>query len=260
MPNLVPLEDVEVSKYLERAFRKAKLSFMTKTSVTKVENDGEICKVYLSTAKGEQVLEAEKVLSAVGVVANIENIGIEELEIATERGKIVVDDYYQSSVEGIYAIGDVIATPSLAHIASAEAICCVEKICGLSPEPIDYSLTPSCIYTQPEIASVGMSEAQAIEKGYELRIGKFPYTASGKATAMGNKDGFIKLIFDKETDHLLGAHFIGTNVTEMLTEASIAMKLGATAKQIISTIHPHPTLNEAVMEAAAAAHGEAVHI
>ncbi|MFI3322960.1 MAG: dihydrolipoyl dehydrogenase [Rikenellaceae bacterium] len=260
LPNLVPLEDEEVSKYLERAFRKAKLPFMTKTSVTKVETDGDGCKVYVESAKGEQIIEADVVLSAVGVVANIEGIGLEEVGVKSERGKVCVDEYYKTSVDGIYAIGDVIATPSLAHIASVEAICCVEKICGLTPETIDYSLTPSCIYTQPEIASVGMTEKEATEKGFELRIGKFPYTASGKATAMGSKDGFIKLIFDKNSDKLLGAHFIGGNVTEMLTEATLGMKLGVTAKQIIATIHPHPTLNEAVMEAAAAAHDEAIHV
>lgn len=260
LPNIVPLEDEEVSKYLERAFRKAKLPFMTSATVTKVDVSDGKCSVHITNAKGEQVIEAEKVLSAVGVAANIENIGLEESGIKTERGKILVDSFYQTNIGGIYAIGDVIPTPALAHVASAEAICCIEHICGLNPKPIDYSVIPSCVYTQPEIASIGMKEKEAIEKGYELRVGKFPYTASGKATAMGNKDGFIKLIFDKTTDKLLGAHFIGTNVTEMIMEAGISITLGATAKQIINTIHPHPTLSEAVMEAAAAAHNEVIHL
>ncbi|MEG1935836.1 MAG: FAD-dependent oxidoreductase, partial [Rikenellaceae bacterium] len=187
-------------------------------------------------------------------------IGLEENGIKTERGKIIVDQFYKTNIDGIFAIGDVIPTPALAHVASAEAICCIEHICGLNPKPIDYSVVPSCVYTQPEIASIGMKEKEAIEKGHEIRVGKFPYTASGKATAMGNKDGFIKLIFDKTSDKLLGAHFIGTNVTEMIMEAGMSMTLGATAAQIIGTIHPHPTLSEAVMEAAAAAHNEVIHL
>lgn len=260
LPNLVPLEDEEVSKYLERSFRKAKLSFMTKSSVTDVDTTQEKCVVTVSTPKGEQTIECDKVLSAVGVQANIENLGIEELNVDTERGKIVVNEWYETSVSGIYAIGDVIPTISLAHVASAEAICCVEKIAGLSPKKIDYSNVPSCVYTSPEISSVGLKEKEAIEKGYEVRVGKFPYTASGKATAMGNKDGFIKLVFDAKTDKLLGAHFIGTNVTEMIMEATLSLEIGATAKQLISTIHPHPTLSEAVMEAAAAAHNEVIHL
>lgn len=260
MQTLVPLEDEEVSKYLERAFRKAKLNFMTSSSVTAVDTSGEKCIVTISTPKGEQKIECDKVLSAAGVMANIENIGLEEVGVSTERGKIIVDEYYRTSVKGVYAIGDVIPTVSLAHVASAEAICCVEKIASLSPEPINYSIIPSCVYTTPEISSVGMREKEAVDKGFEVRIGKFPYTASGKATAMGNKDGFIKLVFDKCTDKLLGAHFIGTNVTEMIMEPTLAMTLGATAKTIISTIHPHPTLSEAVMEAAAAAHNEVIHL
>lgn len=260
LPNIVPLEDEEVSKYLERAFRKDKLSFMTNSSVTNVDTTKDKCVVTVSTPKGEVEIECDKVLSAVGVQANIENLGLEELGVVTERGKIVVDEWYKTSLDGLYAIGDVIPTASLAHVASAEAICCVEKIVGLSPKKVDYSIVPSCVYTSPEISSVGLKEKEAIEKGYEIRVGKFPYTASGKATAMGNKDGFIKLIFDAKTDKLLGAHFIGTNVTEMIMEAVISLELGVTAKQLISTIHPHPTLSEAVMEAAAAAHGEVIHL
>ncbi|MEG1634709.1 MAG: dihydrolipoyl dehydrogenase, partial [Rikenellaceae bacterium] len=260
LPNIVPLEDEEVSKYLERAFRKAKLPFMTGATVTKVDVADGKCTVHITTAKGEQTIQAEKVLSAVGVAANIENIGLEENGIKTERGKIIVDQFYKTNIDGIFAIGDVIPTPALAHVASAEAICCIEHICGLNPKPIDYSVVPSCVYTQPEIASIGMKEKEAIEKGHDIRVGKFPYTASGKATAMGNKDGFIKLIFDKTSDKLLGAHFIGTNVTEMIMEAGMSITLGATAAQIIGTIHPHPTLSEAVMEAAAAAHNEVIHL
>ncbi|MFI3267926.1 MAG: dihydrolipoyl dehydrogenase [Rikenellaceae bacterium] len=260
LPNIVPTEDEEISKYLERSFRKAKLGFMTKSSVTHVDTTQEKCVVTVLTPKGEQLIECDKVLSAVGVQPNIENLGLEELEIVTDKGKIVVNDDYETSVKNIYAIGDVIPTISLAHVASAEAINCVEKIAGLSPKKIDYNNVPSCIYTSPEISSVGLKEAEAIEKGYEIKIGKFPYTASGKATAMGNKDGFIKLIFDAKSDKLLGAHFIGTNVTEMIMEATLSLELGATAKQILSTIHPHPTLSEAIMEAAAAAHGEVIHL
>ncbi|MFI3263435.1 MAG: dihydrolipoyl dehydrogenase [Rikenellaceae bacterium] len=248
LPNIVPTEDEEVSKYLERSFRKAKLSFMTKSSVTKVDTTQDKCLVTVATPKGEQIIECDKVLSAVGVQANIENLGLEELDIATEKGKITVDEWYETSVKGVYAIGDVIPTVSLAHVASAEAVCCIEKIAGLSPKKIDYSIIPSCIYTAPEISSVGMKEKEAIEKGYEVRIGKFPYTASGKATAMGNKDGFIKLVFDAKSEKLLGAHFIGTNVTEMITEATLSLELGVTAEQLASTIHPHPTLSEAIME------------
>ena len=260
LPNLIPLEDIEVSKYLERGFRKAKLPFLTKASVTKVEVEEGICKVYIDSAKGEQIIEAEKVLCAVGIVANIENLGLEELGITTERGKIIVDTFYKTNVDGIYAIGDIIPTAALAHVASAEAICCVEHICGANPKAVDYSIVPSCIYTQPEVASVGLKEQEAIDKGFEVNVGKFPYTASGKATAMGNKDGFIKLVFNKATDELLGAHFIGTNVTEMIMEAGMSMKLGGKGKDIINTIHPHPTLGEAIMEAAAQAHNEVIHL
>ena len=260
LPNLVPLEDEEISKYLERCFRKARLPFMTGTAVKSVDTASEKCRVTVETSKGKQTLEAETVLSAAGIMANLENIGLETVGVEIQKGKIITDEYYRTNIEGIYAIGDVIATPALAHVASAEAICCVEAIAGLSPTPIDYANIPSCTYTSPEIASVGMTEKEAAAKGYETRVGKFPYTASGKATAMGNKDGFVKLIFNKDDDTLLGAHFIGTNVTEMIMEAGISMKMKAKAMDLIHTVHPHPTLSEAVMEAAAAAHGESVHI
>lgn len=260
MPNIVPNEDVEVSKYLERSFRKAKLAFMTSTSVDKVDIVDNKCIVTVKNTKGESVIEADIVLSAVGVQSNIENIGLEENNITVERGKIVVDKFFKTSLNGVYAIGDVINTPALAHVASAEGICCVEKICGQNPKEIDYSNVPACVYTSPEIASVGLKEAKAIEMGYNVRVGKFPYTASGKATATDDKDGFIKLVFNADTDKLLGAHFIGTNVTEMIMEASTVKALGGTAKEMINTIHPHPTLSEAIMEAAADSHKECIHV
>ncbi|MEG2493469.1 MAG: dihydrolipoyl dehydrogenase [Rikenellaceae bacterium] len=260
LPNIVPNEDVEVSKYLERSFRKAKLPFMTNSSVESVEKRADDCLVTIKNAKGESTIEAEIVLVAVGVASNIENMGLEEMNITCERGKIIVDGNYKTNVDGIYAIGDVINTPALAHVASAEALCCVEGIAGMNPRKVDYTNVPACIYTSPEIASVGLTEAKAIAQGYEVRVGKFPYTASGKATATGDKDGFIKLVFDKKTDKILGASLIGTNVTEMLMEVGIAKSLGGTAMDMIKTIHPHPTLSEALMEAAAEAHGECVHV
>ncbi len=260
LPNIVPNEDVEVSKYLERSFRKAKLSFMVGTSVDTVEIVDGKCVVTATNAKGSTTINCDVVLSAVGVQSNIENIGLEENNISVERGKIVVDKFFKTSLEGVYAIGDVINTPALAHVASAEAICCVEAICGHNPKPIDYTNVPACIYTMPEIASVGLTQAKATDQGYNVKVGKFPYTASGKATATDDKDGFIKMVFDADTDKLLGASFIGTNVTEMIMEAGMVKALGGTAKDMIGTIHPHPTLSEAIMEAAAEAHNECVHI
>ncbi len=260
LPNLVPNEDVEVSKYLERSFRKARLPFMVSTSVDKVEIVDGKCIVTATNAKGSSTIECDVVLSAVGVQSNIENMGLEENNITVERGKIIVDKFFKTSMEGVYAIGDVIPTPALAHVASAEALCCVEAICGLNPKEVDYTNVPACVYTMPEIASVGLKEAKAVEMGYNVRVGKFPYTASGKATATDDKDGFIKLVFDADTDKLLGASFIGTNVTEMIMEAGTVKALNGTAKDMINTIHPHPTLSEAVMEAAADAHNECVHV
>lgn len=261
-PNIAPLEDEEISKLLERSFRKAKVTVMTGTEVKKVsvDQDKGVCCVDVVGKKGEQVLEADVVLSAVGIAANIEGIGLDAAGVAVERGKVVVDDHYRTSAEGVHAIGDLIPTAALAHVATAEAIHCAEFIAGLDPHPVDYAIVPSCIYTTPEVSSVGMTEAQALEKGYTLRIGKFPYTASGKATAAGNRDGMVKLIFDADTDKLLGAHLFGLNVTEMIAEPSLGMTLGTTAKDIIRTIHPHPTMSEGIMEAAAAAHDEAIHL
>lgn len=259
-PTVAPLEDAEISATLERAMRKARMTLMTSTAVESVESGPKGCKVKVNGKKGEQIIECDVVLCAVGIAANIENIGLEEASIETERGKIVVNEHYQTSRANVYAIGDIIPTPALAHVATAEAIHAVEYIAGLNPEPIDYNIIPSCIYTTPEVSSVGLTQEQAEKAGYDLRIGKFPYTASGKATAAGARDGMVKLIFDTATDKLLGAHFIGLNVTELVGETTLALTLGATAKQIINTIHAHPTMHEAVMEAAAAAHNEAIHL
>ena len=260
LPNVVPLEDEEVSKQLARSFKKAKIKVMTGSSVESVDTKGKLCKVKIKTKKGEEFVEAEVVLSAVGIKSNIENIGLEEIGIKTGEDKIIVDEYYRTNVEGYYAIGDVVPGPALAHVASAEGICCVEKIAGHDPEPIDYGNVPGCTYTSPEIASVGMTEKQAVEAGYEIKVGKFPYSASGKASASGNKDGFVKVIFDAGYGEWLGAHFIGDNVTEMIAEAVAARKLETTAHEILKAVHPHPTMSEAVMEAVAAAYGEVIHL
>ncbi len=260
LDNIVPLEDEEVSAQLSRSFRKNGIKVMVSTQVLAVDTKGEGCTLTLKTKKGEETLQAEIVLSAVGIVANTEGIGLEALNIATERGRIKVDEHYRTNVEGIYAIGDVINTPALAHIASAEAIHCVENIAGMSVKAINYNNFPSCIYTSPEIASCGMTEKAAKEKGIELKIGKFPYTASGKASAAGEKDGFVKLIFDAGNDALIGAHLIGANVSEMIGGIITSRNLGVTGKDIIHSIHPHPSMSEAIMEAAAAAHGEVIHL
>lgn len=259
LDRMLPLEDEEVSKAMERAFRKLRATVLTSTTVKGVEIEEGRCKVAVEGKKGAQTLDAEIVLSAVGIAANIENIGLEACGVKTERGKIVVDEYFRTNVAGIYAIGDIIPTPALAHVASAEAICCVEAICGLNPDPVDYSTIPSCIFTSPEVASVGLTEQQAREQGIEVKVGRFPFTASGKATAAGDRDGFVKLIFDAE-ERLIGAHLIGSNVTEMLAEPTLAKRLGVTAHQIARTIHAHPTLNEGLMEAAEAALGAAIHL
>lgn len=259
LDRMLPLEDEEVSKAMERAFRKLRATVLTSTTVKGVEIEEGRCKVAVEGKKGAQTLDAEIVLSAVGITANIENIGLEACGVKTERGKIVVDEYFRTNVAGIYAIGDIIPTPALAHVASAEAICCVEAICGLNPDPVDYTTIPSCIFTSPEVASVGLTEQQAREQGIEVKVGRFPFTASGKATAAGDRDGFVKLIFDAE-ERLIGAHLIGANVTEMLAEPTLAKRLGVTAHQIARTIHAHPTLNEGLMEAAEAALGAAIHL
>lgn len=260
LANIVPLEDEEVSKQLSRSFKKAGMNVMTSAEVTTVDTSGEKCKVTIKTKKGEEVVEADIVLSAVGIATNLEGIGLEEAGIKNEKGKIIVDDFYKTNVEGYYAIGDVVHGPALAHMASHEGITCVEKIAGLNPHPIDYGNVPGCTYTVPEIASVGLTEKQAIDAGYEIKVGKFPFSASGKASAAGNKDGFVKVIFDAKYGEWLGAHMIGDNVTEMIAEAVVARKLETTGEEIIKTIHPHPTMSEAVMEATAAAYGEVIHL
>lgn len=260
LPNLVPNEDEEVSKQLTRSFKKAGIKTMAKSSVESVEVKGDMCLVQVDTAKGSQEIEAEVVLSAVGVTPNTENIGMEEMNIEMEKDKVKVDEYYRTNAEGVYAIGDIVHGPALAHVASAEGICCVEKIAGENPDPIDYNNIPGAVYSTPEIASVGMTEKQAKEAGYDIKLGKFPYTASGKASAAGNNEGFIKLIFDAKLGEILGAHFIGDNVTEMISEIVVAKKLESTGKEIIKSIHPHPSMSEAVMEAAAAAYDEVIHI
>jgi len=260
LKNIVPLEDDDASAQLSRSFRKMGIKVMTSAQVKNVDVSGEGCKVLVETKKGEDTIEVDKVLSAVGVVSNIENLGLEENNIVTERGKVKVDEFYHTSMEGVFAIGDIIATPALAHVASAEAICCVEKIAGLDPKPIDYTNIPACTYTSPEVASVGSTERELKEKGIEYKVGKFPFTASGKASASGERDGFVKLLIDKQSDKILGAHLVGANVTEMLAGIVTARSLGATAKDIMHSIHPHPTMSEAVMEAAAASHGEVIHV
>lgn len=259
MPQMMPLEDEEVAKAMERSFRKMRATVMTSTTVKNVAVVDGQCHVDIEGKKGAETLTADVVLSAVGVKSNIENIGLEEMGIAVERDKIVVDEHYQTSTAGVYAIGDIIATPALAHVASAEAIHCVEHICGLTPDAVDYSTIPSCVFTSPEVASVGMTEQQAREKGIEYKVGRFPFTASGKATAAGDRDGFVKLIFD-ESEKLIGAHMVGATVTEMLGEPTLAKRLGATAHAIAKTIHSHPTMHEGLMEAAEAAMGAAIHL
>jgi dihydrolipoamide dehydrogenase len=261
LDNIVPLEDEDVSAQLSRSFRKAGIKVMTGAEVQSIDTSGpEGCVLKVKTKKGEEEVLATQVLSAVGIAANIENLGLEELGIVVERGRIKVDANYQTSVPGIYAIGDLLSTPALAHVASAEALHCVEKIAGQNPPPIRYDNIPGCTYTTPEIASVGLTEKAAKERGMEIKVGKFPFTASGKAAAAGEKDGFIKLIFDAGSEELLGAHLIGANVTEMIAGLVTARNLGAKAKDIIHSVHPHPTMSEAIMEAAAVSKGEAVHL
>lgn len=260
MPNIVPLEDEEVSKTLERTFKKNKIKVMTDSTVESVDTKSDLCKVSIKTKKGEEIVEAEIVLSAVGITPNIEGIGLEDVGVMVENGKVKVDQYYRTNIEGIYAIGDIIPGPALAHVASAEGIVCVEKIAGMDVHPINYKNIPGCTYTMPEVSSVGMSEKAAIDAGYEIKVGKFPFTASGKATAAGMRDGFVKLIFDAKYGELLGAHMIGGNVTEMIAEMVVARNLETTGHELIKSIHPHPTMSEAIMEAAAAAYGEVIHV
>ncbi len=260
LPNIVPLEDEEISKQLEKIFKKSGITIMTSSSVEGVDISGEGCKVKVKTPKGEEFIQCDVVLSAVGVTTNLEGIGLEEVGIAHDRGKVTVDDFYRTNVPGYYAIGDIVKGPALAHVASAEGIICVEKIAGHHPEPLNYGNLPGCTYCNPEIASVGYTEKAAKEAGYEIKVGKFPFSASGKASASGTKDGFVKVIFDAKYGEWLGCHMIGANVTEMIAEVVVARKLETTGHEIIKSVHPHPTMSEAIMEATAAAYGEVIHL
>lgn len=260
LDNVVPVEDEDVSKQLARSFKKVGIDILTKSSVEKIDSSGDVCKVTVKTDGGEKVLEAEVVLSAVGYTPNLEGIGLEEVGVKVDKGRVVTDEFYKTNVDGVYAIGDIVAGQALAHVASAEGIICVEKIAGHHPEPLNYGNIPGCTYCSPEIASVGMTEKKAKEAGYELKVGKFPFSASGKASASGAKDGFVKLVFDAKYGELLGAHMIGNNVTEMIAELVVARKLETTGMELIKAVHPHPTMSEAVMEAAADAYGEVIHL
>jgi dihydrolipoamide dehydrogenase len=260
LPNVVPLEDIDVSKQFERSIKKAGIKVMTNSSVESVDTSGDGVKATVKTKKGEEILEADILLSAVGIKTNIENIGLEDVGIVTDRDKILVNSWYQTNLPGYYAIGDVVPGPALAHVASAEGITCVEKIAGLHTEAIDYGNIPGCTYATPEIASVGMTEEQAKEAGYELKVGKFPFSASGKAKAAGTPDGFVKVIFDAKYGEWLGCHMIGAGVTDMIAEAVLGRKLETTGHEVLKTIHPHPTMSEAVMEAVADAYGEVIHL
>ena len=260
MPRIVPVEDEEVSKALEKSFKKAGINIYTSSEVTKVDTAGKGCIVSVKTPTGEVKIECDVVLSAVGVTTNLENLGLEEVGVKTDKGKVVIDDYYKTNVSGVYAIGDIVKGQSLAHVASAEGIICIEKIAGQNPHPLDYNNIPGCTYCSPEIASVGYTEEAAKKAGYQIKVGKFPFTASGKAKAAGAPDGFVKVIFDAKYGEWLGAHFIGANVTEMIAEVVTARKLETTGHEIIKSVHPHPTMSEAVMEAAAAAYGEVIHL
>ena len=260
LPNVVPLEDEEVSKQLARSFKKAGMKVMTDSTVESVDTSGKKCKVRIKTKKGEEEVEVDVVLSAVGIQPNLENLGLEKLGVKMEEGKIKVDEYLRTSVAGVYAIGDITPGPALAHKASAEGILCVEKIAGHDVQPLDHGNIPACTYTSPEVASVGLTEKAAREAGHDVKIGKFPYTASGKASAAGQKDGFVKMVYDAKYGELLGAHMIGANVTEMIAEIVVARSLETTGQEMIKSVHPHPTMSEAIMEASAAAYGEVIHL
>jgi len=260
MPRIVPVEDEEISKQLEKSFKKAGVKIKTNSEVTSVDTSGDGVIANIKTAKGEEQIEADILLSAVGIKSNIENIGLEDVGIITDRDKIQVDAYYKTNIPGYYAIGDVTPGQALAHVASAEGILCVEKIAGMHVEPIDYGNIPGCTYCAPEVASVGLTEQKAIEEGYEIKVGKFPFSASGKAQASGHADGFVKVIFDAKYGEWLGCHMIGAGVTDMIAEAVVARKLETTGHEILKAVHPHPTMSEAVMEAVAAAYDEVIHL
>ncbi len=260
MPNIVPVEDEDVSKELAKQYKKMGIEIYTNSSVEKVDISGPGCVSTVKTPKGEITIESDIVLSAAGIVSNIENIGLEDVGIATDRGKILIDKFYQTNVPGYFAIGDVVPGQALAHVASAEGIICVEKIAGHHPQPLNYGNIPGCTYCSPEIASVGYTEKAAREAGYEIKVGKFPFSASGKAKAAGVPEGFVKVIFDAKYGEWLGCHMIGANVTELIAEAVVARNLETTGMEIVKSVHPHPTMSEAIMEAAAAAYGEVIHL
>jgi len=260
LPSILPIEDEEISKALSRSYKKSGISIYTESSVESVDTSGAGCKVKIKTKMGEEILECDVVLSAVGIATNLENIGLEALGIKTDKGKVVVDDFYKTNIEGVYAIGDIVRGPALAHVASHEAIICVEKIAGKNPHPMSYGNIPSCTYCWPEVASVGLTEKQALEAGYEIKVGRFPSSASGKASASGAKDGMVKVIFDAKYGEWLGCHMVGANVTEMIAEAVVARDLETTGHEILNAIHPHPTMSEAIMEATADAYGECIHL
>jgi dihydrolipoamide dehydrogenase len=260
LPNIVPVEDKDISKELEKSFKKSGIKVMTSSEVLSVDTSGKGVTAKVKNSKGEETISADIILSAVGIKTNIENIGLEEVGIAVDRDKILVDKYYGTNIPGYYAIGDVTPGPALAHVASAEGILCVEKISGHDVAPIDYGNIPGCTYCSPEISSVGLTEQQAIDKGYEIKVGKFPFSASGKASASGTKEGFVKVIFDAKYGEWLGCHMIGAGVTDMIAEAVLGRKLETTGQEVLKTIHPHPTMSEAVMEAVAAAYGEVIHL
>ena len=257
---IVPVEDEEISKQLERSFKKCGINIMTGAEVIGVDTKGKGVTATLKTAKGEETLEADIVLSAVGIKTNIENLGLEEVGIVTDRDKILVNDFYQTNMPGYYAIGDVTSGQTLAHVASAEGILCVEKIKGNHVEPLDYGNIPGCTYCSPEIASVGLTETQALDKGYDIKVGKFPFSASGKAQAGGHSEGFVKVIFDAKYGEWLGCHMIGAGVTDMIAEAVLGRKLETTGHEVLKAVHPHPTMSEAVMEAVADAYDEVIHL
>jgi len=260
LPNIVPVEDIDVSKQLEKSFKKSGIKIMTSAEVINVDTSGKGVKATVKTSKGEEILEANLVLSAVGIKTNIEDIGLEDCGIAVDRDKILVNNYYQTNIPGYYAIGDVTPGQALAHVASAEGILCVEKIAGQHVEALDYGNIPGCTYASPEIASVGLTEKQAKDQGLDIKVGKFPFSASGKASAAGTKDGFVKVIFDDKYGEWLGCHMIGAGVTDMIAEAVLARKLETTGHEVLKAVHPHPTMSEAVMEAVAAAYDEVIHL
>lgn len=260
LPNVVPVEDIDVSKQVERSFKKSGIKIMTSAEVTSVDTSGDGVKAHVKTKKGEEILEADIILSAVGIKTNIENIGLEDVGIVVDRDKIIVNDFYQTNIPGYFAIGDVTPGQALAHVASAEGILCVEKLAGQHVEALDYGNIPGCTYATPEIASVGLTEQQAKDKGLDIKVGKFPFSASGKASAGGNKEGFVKVIFDAKYGEWLGCHMVGAGVTDLIAEAVVARKLETTGHEILKAVHPHPTMSEAIMEAVADAYDECIHI